>query len=739
MTPREPKSDETTHASGLGPRHAVSRDRQHSSRSRSTASEPVIGSFAEYELLEKIARGGMGIVYKARQKKPNRIVALKTILAGTLASPELVERFYLEAEAAAALEHPGIVPIYEVGEFNGQHFFSMGFVDGGSLADQTKDGPLPPRRAASLIMQVAEAVGYANDRGIIHRDLKPGNVLLDKDGKPKVTDFGVAKNASSDSHLTMDGQIIGTASYMPPEQARGHLSEIGPASDVYSLGATLYCLVTGRPPFQAASTLETIEQVTKQEPVSPRQLNAAVNRDLETICLKCLQKEPGKRYPRAQDLADDLRRFLSGEPIQARPVSRSERLWRWARRNPLIAALTIGIALSLFAGTIVSWVFAVRAQFEANASRAARRLSDRRWYVAELSLAYQDWKAGHIDLVRERLRKQGTPSPDQEDLRGFEWYYLDSLCHLDLATLKGHKEPVRCVAISPDGTIIASAASSSGRPNEVILWHVADASQFGRFEAPGGLPQRLVFSPDGKRLALAVGNPGCPGEIQIWDVARAHLDHTLRTDPGSGFCLAFHPDGKTLASAGESGTIKIWNTSTGLLDRALEGHQAFVTGLAFLADGKTLASVSYDQTVRLWETATGRQTSLTQIRCGNLRAAALNPDGKTLAACGDDARIRIWNLHTGEETASFTGAIDQIDRLVYSLDGRRLAASGDGPVAQVWNVENRASVVLRGHTETVFDLAFSPDGLAHRHRRRRRVGQAVECRRSSSAAGPCRP
>ena len=180
----------------------------------------MIGSFADYELLEKIARGGMGIVYKARQKKPNRIVALKTILAGTLASPELVERFYLEAEAAAALEHSGIVPIYEVGEFHGQHFFSMGFVEGGSLAEQLKDGPLPPRRAAGLIMQAAEAVGYANDRGIIHRDLKPGNILLDKDGKPKVTDFGVAKNASSDSHLTMDGQIIGTASYMPPEQAR---------------------------------------------------------------------------------------------------------------------------------------------------------------------------------------------------------------------------------------------------------------------------------------------------------------------------------------------------------------------------------------------------------------------------------------------------------------------------------------------------------------------------------------
>ena len=215
-----------------------------------------------------------------------------------------------------------------------------------------------------------------------------------------------------------------------------------------------------------------------------------------------------------------------------------------------------------------------------------------------MNLAYQDWKEGHIDLVQERLRQHGSPAPGQEGTRGFEWYYLDSLCHLDLATLQGHEGPVRCLAISPDGSIIASVASALGRPNEVILWDVAGACQIRRFEPPGGQPRRLVFSPDGKRLALAVGDPGHPDEIQIWDVTRAHLDHTLRADSGTVVCLAFHPDGKTLASAGESGTIRIWNTSTGLIERAIEGHKSPVLGLAFVAGGKTIASVSQDETAR---------------------------------------------------------------------------------------------------------------------------------------------
>ena len=266
----------------------------------------------------------MGVVYQARQVSLNRPVALKMILAGQLAGDDEVKRFYLEAEAAANLDHPGIVPIYEIGEHEGQHFFSMGFVEGTSLAAKVAGGPLPPNEAASLIVKVAEAVQFAHEKGVIHRDLKPANVLLDSQGQPKVTDFGLAKKLQADSGLTHTGQVMGTPSYMPPEQAEG--KNVGPAADVYALGAILYCLLTGRPPFQAATPMDTLLQVIGQDPVPVRQLNATVPKDLETICLKCLEKDPRRRYGSARALAEELNRFLSGEPIVARPVGRpSER------------------------------------------------------------------------------------------------------------------------------------------------------------------------------------------------------------------------------------------------------------------------------------------------------------------------------------------------------------------------------------------------------------------------------
>ena len=310
-----------------------------------------VRNFGDYELLREIARGGMGVVYRARQVSLNRPVALKMILAGQLAGDDEVKRFYLEAEAAANLDHPGIVPIYEIGEHEGQHYFSMGFVEGTSLAAKVADGPLLPREAATLTMRVAEAVQFAHGKGVIHRDLKPANVLLDSQGQPKMTDFGLAKKLQADSGLTHTGQVMGTPSYMPPEQTDFGLAKklqadsgpthtgqvmgtpsymppeqalgrnVGPSADVYALGAILYCLLTGRPPFQAATPMDTLSQVVGQDPVPLRQLNAAVPRDLETITLKALEKEPAKRYESARALGDDLGRFLADEPILARPTS----------------------------------------------------------------------------------------------------------------------------------------------------------------------------------------------------------------------------------------------------------------------------------------------------------------------------------------------------------------------------------------------------------------------------------
>lgn len=303
------------------------------------------GDFGDYELLEEIARGGMGVVYKARQVSLDRIVALKMILAGQLASETDLRRFHTEAAAAAALDHPGIVPIFEVGQHEGQHFFSMGFVEGQSLAAIVARGPLEPHQAAEIVKAVAEAAQYAHEKGLIHRDLKPANILMDRAGNPRVTDFGLAKQVTGDRGLTVSGQILGTPSYMPPEQAAGKLQEIGPASDVYALGGVLYTLLTGRLPFQTANPLDTLRYVVEREPIAPRRLKAHIPRDLETICLRAMQKKPEKRYQTAADLAADLERYLNGYAIVARRVGPVGRMIRWAKRSRAVATSLLLVAI----------------------------------------------------------------------------------------------------------------------------------------------------------------------------------------------------------------------------------------------------------------------------------------------------------------------------------------------------------------------------------------------------------
>lgn len=342
-------------------------------------------SVTGYEILGELGRGGMGVVYKARQKGLNRLVALKMLLAGTHASADHLARFRTEAEAVARLQHANIVQIYEVGQRDGLPFFSLEFVEGKSLAQELGGNPLPARQAAQLLMVLARAVHYAHENGIVHRDLKPANVLLTATGVPKITDFGLAKQVEGESSQTKSGTLMGTPSYMAPEQARGDVRQVGPSADVYALGAILYELLTGRPPFVAANIMDTVMQVLRDDPVPPSQLQARLAADLETICLKCLQKEAHQRYPSAGALADDLDRFLAGEPIHARPVGTAERLWRWCKRNPRVAVLTALTFALLVAGVIGASVAAFtiaqernQKEHEREAAVAAERLAEKR-------------------------------------------------------------------------------------------------------------------------------------------------------------------------------------------------------------------------------------------------------------------------------------------------------------------------------------------------------------------------
>ncbi|HKQ40602.1 MAG TPA: serine/threonine-protein kinase, partial [Verrucomicrobiae bacterium] len=395
-------------------------------------------------MLREIARGGMGIVYEARQVSLDRIVAVKMLLCGPLSTPEFVKRFRAEAFAAASLQHPNIVAIHDVGVYQGQQYFAMDYVAGRSLANLLANGPLPSTLAARYLKTIAEAIHYAHDRGILHRDLKPSNVLIDDNDQPRVTDFGLARRLDGDSELTRTGQVLGSPNYMSPEQATATRRKVSRSSDVYSLGAVLYHLLTGRPPFVGEALTDTLHQVLNDDPVSPRLLNPSAPRDLETICLKCLEKDPAKRYPTAQALASELARFLNREPVFARPVTRAERMWRWCCRKPALAGFVSATALLLLAILIGSPIAAYRINEARKAEERQLKRTEaemlgarRNEYAAHMLMAHQALTANNLGRAVELLEKyrphrsaesRDQPStvnhPPSPDLRGWEWRYL---------------------------------------------------------------------------------------------------------------------------------------------------------------------------------------------------------------------------------------------------------------------------------------------------------------------------
>jgi WD40 repeat protein len=694
-----------------------------------------------YEILGILGRGGMGVVYKARQLSLKRLVALKMILTGPDTDSRVIERFRAEAEAVASLQHPNIVQVYETGEHEGQPYFSLELVEGGSLDRHLAGQPLPPRNAAELLETLARAVHHAHEHGIAHRDLKPANVLLASGGREppvdsatgrsrpplaKITDFGLAKRLDVDLGQTQTGAILGTPTYMAPEQADGLSGAVGPLADIYSLGAILYTCLVGHPPFKGATLLDTLEQVRHLEPVPPRQLLPKTPRDLETICLKCLQKDPRRRYGSALELAEDLRRFLEGVPIRARPLGPLGRLVRWARRRPALASLVLvsaAAALALLGGglwynsRLRSALEDARYQEgvaikERDVAREESRLRQRILHVARCNLIQMAWDEGQTDRVLEMLDMQ-RPKKGEEDLRGFEWYHYWQRCHEDRMTLTGPWHSATKLALSPDGSLLAAVAgvdSRQTRPNLILVWRLPAGKLLHEIRLDAGTVFGFHFLRDSKTILattagkLLVSIDADSGRTTVLPVQDMDLLRQLSVSPDDkwvAFC-ATHRNAEVgiLLHPLQPGVSPRWFPTTRGVERVL-----------IAPDGRHLYLLFMNTTVKCLDVQTGQVVyELTGSAATVLYSADLSPDGRFLAQGMLSGVVRIWDLTT-RRGASVQGHRLPVSSVRFSPDGLSLASASADKVIKLWERSSfNLKSILQGHTGQVYDVAFSTDG-----------------------------
>lgn len=642
-----------------------------------------------FEVLERIGVGSFGSVWRAYDQKLDRTVALKMPRSGRLNADE-TERFLREARAAAQLRHPNIVAVHQVGISDDTVFIVSDLISGVSLADHLAVRQMSFRKAAELTATIASALEHAHTAGVIHRDLKPQNIMLDGDQQPHIMDFGLARRHAGDVTVTLDGQVLGSPAYMSPEQANGESHQAGPASDVYSQGVILFELLTGELPFRGnPSTI--IHQVINDDPPDPRKLNQKVPRDLATICLKCLEKKVKDRYGSAQSLADDLWRYLNGHPIQARPISRLARGWRWTMRHPafsLAAALTIGVA-------VIAPLVAAR-------DRQQRHDMHGKLYSADMQLASNSYRDGNLNAAREFTTKYATPASDLPDHRGFEWYYLQQ-CLGEAASLPRlrHDAPVTGLGFSPDGKTLAVASG-----DQIHLWDVIDRKHRCALASENGRVLAMAFSPTNSE-SLALVTEEC---LVLWDLHddRRHIKASEELKKATS--AAFSPDAKRLAIASDRGLISLLDVQTQAVLEESKVATNRTIAIAFAPDGDTIATSEFGGGVTLY-----RARDLTTLRhwiaeTAQASVIGFNLDQSELIGGGNDAVLTFWDANTGKLRASMRGHKSYISSLTQLPDQEAFATAGRDGVIKLWNATSkRLNSTLRSHTSGITALAYDPN------------------------------